>query len=124
MKIPHRIRAVNRVVAEVETVTDRDDLAAIGDIKIDGTQMVYPNPVTDQLHVDLSALMSGPVSAAFELFNYSGQKVLHRQLHASYSVINLSNTGLKDGVYLYRLTFGTGDNRLVSGRIMLRIKRD
>lgn len=78
-----------------------------------GTEMVrlYPNPVGDQLHVDLP---EGSSVATMSLYEITGRQVLRRQLNAGGS---LSLSTLPTGVYLYRLSV---DGKIQSGKLLKR----
>ena len=72
---------------------------------------IYPNPVSDQLHMDLP---EGASSATLALYEVTGRQVLRRQVNAGAS---LSLTTLPAGIYLYSLTV---DGKIQSGKLVKR----
>jgi PKD repeat protein len=65
---------------------------------------IYPNPVNDQLHVDISNTIEGELSA--QLFSVTGKLVMSYQLTAQENIIALNH--LKSGVYTLKLVGEAG----------------
>ena len=83
--------------------------------------LVYPNPATHQLFINLNELPNIQNGVIFELFDLTGKKVIHKELEDPHSEIRLSGIGLMDGVYLYRLTDRTLRIPLHTGKVLLRL---
>lgn len=64
---------------------------------------VYPNPVRNNINVNLSELPEGP--AQIEFFDMMGRKVHSEALSNNHTVISLDK--LSDGMYFYRITSGS-----------------
>lgn len=67
--------------------------------------MVYPNPVSDQLHV-------GDYAAAFSIFTMDGKEVSSGKIAPGTDVIPVH--GLKPGAYLLKLSYQSGETREMS----------
>jgi hypothetical protein len=68
------------------------------------TVQVYPNPVTNLLHVDLPDLSQG-TTGTLEVFSSMGNPVLSPKRLGQVQSIDLSN--VSPGLYLVRVTAGT-----------------
>lgn len=82
----------------------------VGQEKLASAQL-YPNPVSDQLHVTLP---EGSSTATLALYEISGRQVLRRQLEQGES---LPVSFLPQGIYLYTLTV---DGLIQSGKLVKR----
>ena len=78
------------------------ELTAIEDI-VQKNLRVYPNPVQEDLYVDLSDAMEA--SFTFEIINLSGQVLMQGNLNKR-DVINVSK--LKSGVYIIKIFLEEG----------------
>lgn len=65
--------------------------------------MIYPNPVADQLHINLPN--SG--SHQLEMIDLNGKKVYQQQLNEKSFDLNIRKLGLKNGTYIIRLHQGS-----------------
>ncbi|MCF8459685.1 MAG: T9SS type A sorting domain-containing protein [Flavobacteriales bacterium] len=74
-----------------------------------GTVQVYPNPVTDQLNIDLSEEWSG---CTIELFDAAGKLVSTSRSNAG--LCKLQFVGLANGLYELRIIDKSRTNRFTS----------
>lgn len=74
---------------------------------------VYPNPVTDQITVELPNL---PQGAIFELFNAAGKAILRKELTLLSTEFNLNNP--VSGIHFYRISKPDEDAQF--GRLIIR----
>ena len=56
----------------------------------------------------------------FELFEMTGKKLMEMELTAPLTEISLSSHGLSEGIYLYQLNFPLEQNKIVSGKLVVR----
>lgn len=66
---------------------------------------VYPNPVKDQLHIELSPF-SATEKVNIEIFSVQGIVVQRNIYKGENGVYNLNISGLPQGLYLCRITIG------------------
>ncbi|MCK5136599.1 MAG: T9SS type A sorting domain-containing protein [Bacteroidales bacterium] len=93
----------------------------IGEPELHEINLVYPNPATHQLFINLNELPNIQNGVIFELFDLTGKKVIHKELGDPHSEIRLLGIGLNDGVYLYRLTDRALRVPLHTGKLLLRL---
>ncbi len=77
---------------------------------------VYPNPVSDLLHVDTG----GEVATKLELFDMTGRRVLETPISMqkeSEGMIEVSLQHLKEGVYIYSIH---ADEGLMTGKVLVK----
>jgi len=69
--------------------------------------LIYPNPVSDELHFNMSE------SGFVHFYNLSGQLILSKQLSSGLGTISLN--GFKKGVYIIRINIGQNviNNRII-----------
>ncbi|MEZ5072413.1 MAG: putative Ig domain-containing protein, partial [Bacteroidales bacterium] len=104
----------NVTVVRATAVEDPSSLSGI---------RVYPNPVTDQVAVDLSESFDPSQEVRFQLVDLTGRTVYGVRLDDRTTTIDLRHTGLSDGMYLYRIS-GVNETRMIqTGRLMLRLER-
>jgi hypothetical protein len=70
--------------------------------EVSPTVQVYPNPVSDVLHVRISRVPS--VAAAITIFDLYGRILLSKTITQPHTDISLQN--LPSGLYLYKITEG------------------
>lgn len=82
--------------------------------------LIYPNPVRDQMLIDLKDLYNYGDRVMFELFDITGKKVMQRELTDRLSKISLSGHGVSNGIYLYFISIKSKQNRSISGKLLVR----
>lgn len=77
----------------------------------------YPNPVVQELNIDLATCQDGDIS--LEVFNLRGERV-HNQSwsgqRAGYHHLEIESAEFENGVYLYKLRYG---NAVESGKFLV-----
>ena len=64
--------------------------------------VVYPNPATETVHIEFRSGMSS--SFRFELVDLQGNSLIRKTLTHPQTKVNLQETGIKRGLYLYRIS--------------------
>jgi hypothetical protein len=85
--------------------------------EIENTQLdriqVYPTLFNDRLYVDLHNY-TNPSSLHFELINQEGHVVMHKEVHASSSKLQLDCNGIPAGIYFLIISDTKGVRRTIS----------
>lgn len=101
-------------IIDVNFVAGRDEL------ELDMVEMIYPNPVSDILVIDLAHLYNPGERAIFELFDMTGKKVMQRELSDPLTEISVSASGLREGIYLYQLSSPMAPDKVITGKLIVR----
>ena len=89
-------------------------------LESDLTPMIYPNPAHDILVLDLTQSYNVGEKVSFELYDMTGKKVIERALTGPITEISLLSHGLTEGIYLYQLNFQSAQNKLITGKLLVR----
>ncbi len=81
---------------------------------------IYPNPASDLLLLEIAGPQPDQDALTFTLFDLKGKQLLHTLLTGSSSELRLRESGLTEGIYLYRVTVGEGGDILQTGKIILK----
>ena len=82
---------------------------------------VYPNPVLDEIFIDLDLPSAENQEVVFELFDLTGKGVFMERCSISENRFQLSGRGLSDGIYLYRIYGPEQGAVLFTGKVILRL---
>lgn len=98
--------------AELDTIIEFSyDTTSFTDIGLTATAIVniedlgfsaYPNPVKDELNIQLTQAATG-----LSIYNVTGALVMHRALNATDRNVNVNVSSLKPGMYILKLKTGT-----------------
>ncbi len=89
---------VNSGEFEDYTIQINSGLLAINDYNLNDIATVYPNPVTQYLHIEFNELTDG--ESVYEIYTIEGKKVLKNKINNN-KRINLSR--LSSGIYLLKI---------------------
>lgn len=94
-------------------VINGDTLGIVGSVPLlaDHLTSLYPNPITDELIIDLPPNTNSKVQ--IEIYDLYGERVAVKQLNGTTTTLPLD---LPNGIYMYRLNF---NNRIESGKIIV-----
>jgi aminopeptidase N len=92
------------VLAEIESITN-GDFDGITDMGSPDDQLIYPNPVSDILHVNLIENNS----ASLSIYNLSGQAVLRIPIHNANTEMDMSQ--LTSGAYIAVIRTDSGQRQ-------------
>ncbi len=101
-------------IIDVSFVSGRDEL------ELDMAKMIYPNPVSDILVIDLAELYNPGEGAIFRLFDMTGKKVMQREITDPLTEISMSASGLREGIYLYQLSSPKTPDKVITGKLIVR----
>jgi lysophospholipase L1-like esterase len=82
--------------------------------------LIYPNPVHDHVVIDLAHLYNPGDGVSFQLFDMTGKKVMQRELTGPVTEISLLSQELSAGIYTYQLGFQSAENRIITGKLIIR----
>lgn len=80
------------------------DCAAINELQLEGVT-IFPNPVNDELHIDLPAKYS---EAVVKLYDESGRLIINTKISSGIAVI--STTDLSNGMYVLKVSVNKNVN--------------
>ena len=70
--------------------------------------IIYPNPTTDIIHIDLSELISRDLVLTLTVYNMSASKILQFAPPLNSQIINANLSQLLSGEYVMRITSSAG----------------
>lgn len=81
-----------------------ENCASIGDLNLQGIQ-VYPNPVKDEIRIDLPAIYT---EANVKLYDASGKLLISEKIQSGLAILNTSS--LSEGMYLVEVSVNEKSN--------------
>ena len=95
-------------------------ISKVSDPEYEETIRIYPNPVSDQMIIDLADYPQSSGELLFEAMDLTGKIVLSKELVSSHTEIGMWGKGFQDGYYLFRIT-DTGRKMIIkSGKILFK----